>query len=75
VCLNDGPPRSHSPLTFAVYGDGKLIWKSKPVSTQDDLQSVNVSVRNVDLLKIQVTSTGDSRAGHAVWLDPRVTDP
>jgi hypothetical protein len=70
VSLNDGPPRSVTPLTFAVYGDGHVLWKSKPLSTQDQTQECKVPVQNVDVLKIEVISLGDPRAGHGVWLEP-----
>src|SRR5262249_450552 len=34
VTLNDGPQRSPTPITFSVYGDGRLLWRSEPVSTR-----------------------------------------
>ncbi len=70
VTLNDGPPRSESPVTFAVYGDDRLLWQSRSVSTQGDGQTCAVAVQGVDRLKVEVRCAGEPRAAHAVWVDP-----
>ena len=73
VSLNDGPPNC-IPLIFAVYGDGKLLWRSTPVTSQQDTQSCkNLSVQGVDKLTLQVSGFGDARGTHAVWIEPSVT--
>ena len=73
VSIADGPQKSETPLVFVVYGDDRELWRSKPVSTQSERQSCNVSIRDVDKLKIAVECPGDSRGAHAAWLDPFVT--
>jgi hypothetical protein len=73
VSMHDGPPQSLSPSTFAVYGDGELLRRSGPVSSQADAQDCAVSVRGVDRLRIEVRSAGDPRGAHLVWLDPYLT--
>jgi hypothetical protein len=70
VSLNDGPPGSASPVTFAVYGDGRLLWESKPFSSQRDAQPCEVSVQGVDRLKLEVRAAGDAHGAHAVWVEP-----
>jgi eukaryotic-like serine/threonine-protein kinase len=72
--LNDGPTRSEVPLTFKVYGDGKLLKSStRPVSTQEDTQRIEASVKGVDVLKIEVTCPpGPPKGAHAVWIEPFV---
>jgi serine/threonine protein kinase len=70
VSLNDGPPRSEVPVTFAVYGDGQLLWKSRAVRTQGDTQTCAVAVQGVDRLKIEVSCTGEPFGAHAVWIEP-----
>jgi eukaryotic-like serine/threonine-protein kinase len=70
VSLNDGPGRCETPVTFAVYGDGQLLWRSRGVSSQADRQVCTVSVEDMDLLTIEVRSAGDPRGAHAVWIDP-----
>jgi serine/threonine protein kinase len=72
VSLNDGPSQSHTPLTFTVYGDGKVLWRSNPVQTRSDGQSCSVSVAGVDVLKLEVNCPGESHGAFAVWLDPSV---
>jgi serine/threonine protein kinase len=72
VSFNDGPQRSELPCTFFVYGDGRLLWKSRPVSSQADAQPCLVSVEGVDILRIVVVCPGPPHGAHAVWIDPRV---
>lgn len=72
VSMNDSSPGSPSPLTFAVYGDGALLWNSRGVSTQADVQECSISVAGVDVLKLEVTTAGDVKGAHAVWLEPMV---
>jgi serine/threonine protein kinase len=73
VSINDGPPRAASPCTFTVRGDGKVLWQSRPVSTQADTQACAVSVQGVDELTLEVTAAGDHRGAHAVWIEPDVS--
>jgi hypothetical protein len=74
VSLNDGPGRC-SPLTFAVHGDGRLLWKSDPVSAQSDRQScLGLPVRGVERLTLEVSGAGNEQGTHAVWIDPYVTE-
>jgi hypothetical protein len=72
VSLNDGPPEANMPCVFTVYGDGRELWRSGPVSTQRDAQPCSVSLTGVDTLTIEVRSHGDPRAAHAVWIEPYV---
>jgi hypothetical protein len=73
VSLNDGPPESLTPLAFAVYGDGRLLWKSGPVRTRADRQTCRAAVEGVQVLTLEVACPGSSRGAHAVWIDPHVT--
>lgn len=72
ISLNDGPTKC-IPLTFAVYGDGKLLWQSTPLTSQADGQACSVPVAGVSVLKLAVSGTGDERGTHAVWIEPRLT--
>ena len=77
VSLNDSSQRSPVPLTFAVYGDGQLLWQSRPVVTRADTQKCTVSVKNVDVLQLRVMSDqppGTPLFGaHGVWIEPAVS--
>ncbi len=77
VSLNDSSPRSNAPLTFSVYGDGRLLWRSSPVQTRADTQTCQLSVKDVDLLKLEVTNSPQPPDGmlgaHGLWVEPSVT--
>jgi serine/threonine protein kinase len=72
VSMNDGPPRSEFPFVFALYGDGRLLWQSRPVVSQADTQTCSVALEDVDVLTLTVTSHGGPRGAHAVWIEPQV---
>jgi serine/threonine protein kinase len=73
VSLNDGPPEC-DPMIFTVYGDGKVLWRSRPVSSQADTQSCKgLSIHNVEKLTLEVRGNGDERGTHAVWIEPSLT--
>jgi len=58
---------------FEVRGDGKLLWKSKPVKKQGiKPQEFSVNVTDVDVLELRVVAPGHNIELHAVWIDPRV---
>jgi len=74
VGLNDSSPGSDSPMTFYVYGDGNLLWKSKPVEAPQDLQECKISVQGVNALKLEVNAFGKARGAHGAWLEPALTE-
>jgi hypothetical protein len=80
VALNDSaggagqPPgvgKIPSPLHFQVLGDGKVLWKSKPVDTARKVQECEVDVSGIDVLELHVVCPGDYTNAQAVWLEPR----
>jgi serine/threonine protein kinase len=72
VSINDGPDVSDTPCTFRVFGDGKMLWESKPVTSQADTQKCTIAVEGVDVLRIEVVCPGKTRGAHAVWVEPQV---
>jgi hypothetical protein len=70
VSMNDGPPMSEEPFTCEVYGDGRPLWKSRPMSSQADAQTISIPVQGVDRVKIAVQSSGEPKGAHAVWVEP-----
>ncbi len=70
VSLNDGPEESETPLTFAVYGDGKLLWNSPKVTSQADAAKCQVSLKDVAVLTLEVQCPGHPHGAHAVWIEP-----
>jgi hypothetical protein len=72
VALNDSCVRALSPATFEVLGDGKSLWKSKPVAQMKTKEECDVPLTGVEVLELRVHPQGDHLNVHAVWLDPRV---
>ncbi len=73
VAFNDSAPPAAPPATFLVYFDGKQRWTSNPIQRDMPPQSVELDVRGVTDLTLEVVPEGSERGAHAVWLDPRVT--
>ncbi|OWK42350.1 Serine/threonine protein kinase PrkC, regulator of stationary phase [Fimbriiglobus ruber] len=77
VALDDRSPGSQTPLTFEVYGDGKRLWESNPVSATGQIQPCKVSVAGVETLELRVTSSPREPwkmyGADSFWVEPRVT--
>jgi hypothetical protein len=58
VSFKDAPEPSRSPYTFSVYGDERLLWKSRPLRSLGDEDACEVSVKGVAHLEIKVGSQG-----------------
>ncbi len=70
VSQNDGLPTVGAPITFSVYGDEKLLWRAKGVTSQKDTQpSPEIDISNVDLLTLEVKGTSFNGA-HMIWFEP-----
>lgn len=73
VCDNKkhGP---YTPLTFEVWGDEKLLWKSEPVKPGKwgQRQDCEVGVQNVRSLELRCDCPGDNSLAIAVWCEPRL---
>jgi serine/threonine protein kinase len=61
-----------TPLTFQVFGDGRLLWQSQPVAAARIVQECKVDVSGVDVLELRVLCPGTGDNAYAVWLEPRV---
>jgi serine/threonine protein kinase len=68
--LNDSAADRPSPITLAVYGDGKLLWRSRPIEEQGEPEKCSVSVKGMDVLKLEATADGDVMGAHALWIEP-----
>ena len=64
----------HTPLTFEVLGDGKSLWRSKPVKRWGEPQHCKVDVGGVRSLELRVHCPGDASLAMAVWCEPRLTN-
>lgn len=73
AAINDSAwGRTATALTFRVLGDGRELWKSKPLNEAGSSEPFDVSIVGVDRLELFVDCPGPYDYGHGVWLDPRV---
>jgi hypothetical protein len=72
VALNDSSDRPWSHSTFIVEGDGRTLWKSKPIGERGKPQQCSVSIGGIDALTLLVHCPGHHHMAHAVWLEPVV---
>lgn len=72
VGIADGipAPRSATPLVFRILGDGKRLWRSRPISARGDAQLFRVRVGAIRKLELFVDCPGPHRNAVAVWVDP-----
>ncbi|MDB5310455.1 MAG: hypothetical protein JWO38_4657 [Gemmataceae bacterium] len=68
--IGDAANPPASPLTFEILGDDKSLWKSKPVTKRDDLQSCDIKLEKVKALTLRVHCPGSAGAAQAVWFEP-----
>ena len=61
-----------SAITFAIFGDSRLLWRSTPIKRLDTPQFFNVSVRGVGVIELRVICPGHQERAHAHWLDPHL---
>ena len=58
------------PLSFRIVGDGRVLWRSKPIGR--GRQEFSVLVRGVRKLELFVDCSGANRWAHAVWVEPQL---
>jgi hypothetical protein len=63
------------PVHFEVLGDGKLLWKSRDMTTRRQLDECLIDVIGVEVLEVRTVQTGNGHGAHTVWLDPFVIGP
>jgi serine/threonine protein kinase len=73
VAINDMAPPDAPSVTFAVYGDGTRLWKSKAIAKTTGPQLCDLDVSGVNELKLETSTDSDPRGAHAVWIEPRIT--
>jgi alpha-galactosidase len=59
-------------VIFQIYGDGRLLWKSKVMQTGMPAAKVNAELEGVKTMVLVVSSTGDAvNYDHADWADAK----
>lgn len=59
--------RAQRPQQFAIYGDGRLLWKSRPLQEKLESERFSLNVRSVKTLHMYVS--GGGYGGQALWVD------
>jgi hypothetical protein len=76
AAINDTARRNQkTALIFRVYGDGHLLWSSKPLYGGGSSEKCSLPLKGVKSLTLVVECPGAGDWSHSVWLDPRVTLP
>jgi hypothetical protein len=65
---------SASPLTFAVFGDGKLLWASKPIQKRGESDDCLCEVTGVRRLVLRVRCGGGNACACGAWIDPYLVE-
>ena len=74
VGVDDEELGQPSTVTFSVIGDGKTLWESGLMKSGDPAKPVNVDLRGVNRLLLQVGDGGDGiNSDHADWADAVLT--
>jgi len=63
-----------SALTFEVLGDGKSLWKSKPINKRDVFEECEISLDKVKVLTLRVHCPGVNDWADGVWFEPFVVE-
>jgi hypothetical protein len=73
VALDDRSDPIVGTAVFEIRGDGKRLWRSKPVNKSHiEPQEFSVNVSSVTILDLYVIAVGNHIGLHAVWIDPRL---
>jgi NPCBM/NEW2 domain len=75
VALGDAGEKPESPVSFAILGDGKPLWRSRPLDRKGVAQDFDVPLLGVVRLEIRTICQGGNSWAVGVWLDPRLELP
>ncbi len=65
---------SFSPVTFAVFGDGKLLWASGPIQKRGESEECVCDVTGVIRLELRVRCAGQQTWAWGAWIDPYLVE-
>ena len=58
-----------TPLTFRILGDGRLLWRSRPLQRKNEEQPFEVDISSVRELQLRVDCPGVADWAWAIWKD------
>jgi hypothetical protein len=68
--IGDDAGNPGTALTFEVFGDGKALWKSKPVAKLDMYETCELKIDKVKKLTLRVSCPGPNTLARAMWYEP-----
>jgi hypothetical protein len=68
--IGDDAQDAATGLIFEVLGDGKSLWKSKPVSKLDMYETCELKIEKVKILTLRVNCPGPNTYARAMWYEP-----
>ncbi|MBI3828646.1 MAG: protein kinase [Planctomycetes bacterium] len=73
VTQNEGLHEAYSSMLFTVVGDGKVLWKSEPLTSPKQAQVCRVPVKGIQELRLELDCDGEPRGCHGLWFEPYVS--
>jgi alpha-galactosidase len=72
VGTDDEVTEKRGSMVFQIYGDGKLLWKSKLLRTGQPAEKVDVDLTGIKIIVLVVDDGGDGISfDHADWADAK----
>lgn len=74
VAVNDSVREQFcEPFYLYVYGDGQELWHSPKMTKTGVIEVCDISVKDVEVLKLLIYCEGSLRGTHAAWIEPSVS--
>lgn len=70
--INKPPDKAQVPVTFAVFGDGKLLWRSPPITAVDHIDVCQVNFKGVRILELRTEARDTAYGAHCCWIEPYI---
>jgi NPCBM/NEW2 domain-containing protein/alpha galactosidase C-like protein len=70
---DETPPDKSAAVTFELWGDGRRLWRSDPISRGQAPVPVDVDIQGVSRLSLRATAAADADAVRVAWPDARLT--
>jgi hypothetical protein len=70
VAINDAFEDNRTITDLLVYGDEKLLWKSKSIRNKGETDECRIDVTGVKVLLIRTKQIGSLRDVHTLWAEP-----
>ncbi len=63
---------SSNAIVFRIVGDGKEIWKSRPIQKTKEGEPFAVDISGINRLELYAECPPMTQAAHAVWVEPQL---